>query len=376
MDEYELLGGLHEIIDADVDKKIQEWIENHDVNYWLVYPLIMVELGAMNEEPQTTMNLLKRCVTSFVYAKALKMEKKFYLKRINIPGLRRYIREYENVLVKIYQNYRFSREINDINPVSKPRLKEIEEHKYELTTCLVSDRYNEENMYFFGADDSERNELEYKQIMALHGKFFRKIFEEKRKFDELEKYVDKMLYQGCIEIIEKDLKKWASNVRSVVFDNPKQLAKVIAFFYYQSVLRSIRIRIETLEDETYMDNAKNPYKVGKQSYKELKSQGSGLSNIEITDGNIKSFERVAKKYRLDFALKKDSSTKPPTYYVFFKGQDTEMMNLAFKKYLGVRMNKKDKPSIMKKLMHFKDAVSKGKNRERAREQQKDRGQSL
>ena len=39
---------------------------------------------------------------------------------------------------------------------------------------------------------------------------------------------------------------------------------------------------------------KNPYKVGKQSYKELKSQGSGLSNIEITDGNIKSFERVAK----------------------------------------------------------------------------------
>ena len=121
---------------------------------------------------------------------------------------------------------------------------------------------------------------------------------------------------------------------------------------------------------------KNPYKVGKQSYKELKSQGSGLSNIEITDGNIKSFERVAKKYRLDFALKKDSSTKPPTYYVFFKGQDTEMMNLAFKKYLGVQMNKKDKPSIMKKLMHFKDAVSKGKNRERAREQQKDRGQSL
>lgn len=53
-----------------------------------------------------------------------------------------------------------------------------------------------------------------------------------------------------------------------------------------------------------------------------------------------------------------------------------MMNLAFKKYLGVQMNKKDKPSVMKKLMHFKDAVSKGKNRERAREQQKDRGQSL
>ena len=121
------------------------------------------------------------------------------------------------------------------------------------------------------------------------------------------------------------------------------------------------------EDKTYK---------GKQSLDKLMKQNVQLSNIEITDGNIKSFERVAKKYRLDFALKKDSSTKPPTYYVFFKGQDTEMMNLAFKKYLGVQMNKKDKPSVMKKLMHFKDAVSKGKNRERAREQQKDRGQSL
>lgn len=49
---------------------------------------------------------------------------------------------------------------------------------------------------------------------------------------------------------------------------------------------------------------KNPYKRGKQSYSDLKKQGVGLSNIEITDGNIKSFERVAKEYKLDFALKK------------------------------------------------------------------------
>lgn len=152
--------------------------------------------------------------------------------------------------------------------------------------------------------------------------------------------------------------------------------------YFRNLSSDARVTADVLKNmlRKYLSGqkqkGKNPYKVGKQSYKELKSQGSGLSNIEITDGNIKSFERVAKKYRLDFALKKDSSTKPPTYYVFFKGQDTEMMNLAFKKYLGVQMNKKDKPSIMKKLMHFKDAVSKGKNRERAREQQKDRGQSL
>lgn len=41
-----------------------------------------------------------------------------------------------------------------------------------------------------------------------------------------------------------------------------------------------------------------------------------MSNIEVTDGNIKSFERVARKYGVDFALKKDVSSQPPRYLVF------------------------------------------------------------
>ena len=46
---------------------------------------------------------------------------------------------------------------------------------------------------------------------------------------------------------------------------------------------------------------------GKISVKKLIGEGvgGGTSSIEITDGNIKSFERVAKKYNVDFAIKKD-----------------------------------------------------------------------
>ena len=40
---------------------------------------------------------------------------------------------------------------------------------------------------------------------------------------------------------------------------------------------------------------------GKQSIKHLMSQNAAISNIEVTDGNIKSFERTASKYGLDFA---------------------------------------------------------------------------
>ena len=80
---------------------------------------------------------------------------------------------------------------------------------------------------------------------------------------------------------------------------------------------------------------KNPkiYK-GKQSVKHLVRQGAGVSNIEITDGNIKSFERVARKYGVDFALKKDTTSQPPRYLVFFKSRDADALTAAFAEYSG------------------------------------------
>ena len=62
---------------------------------------------------------------------------------------------------------------------------------------------------------------------------------------------------------------------------------------------------------------------GKQTVKQLIGQNQGVSNIEITDSNIKSFERVARKYGVDFAVKKDRSVSPPKYLVFFKGRDAD-----------------------------------------------------
>ena len=63
---------------------------------------------------------------------------------------------------------------------------------------------------------------------------------------------------------------------------------------------------------------------GKQSIKHLVAQNAAISNIEVTDGNIKSFQRTANKYGIDYALKKDTSEEPPRYIVFFKGRDTTL----------------------------------------------------
>lgn len=57
---------------------------------------------------------------------------------------------------------------------------------------------------------------------------------------------------------------------------------------------------------------------GKQSVRGLVGQNQGVSNIEITNKNIRGFERVARKYGVDYALKKDRSVAPPKYLVFLK----------------------------------------------------------
>ena len=50
---------------------------------------------------------------------------------------------------------------------------------------------------------------------------------------------------------------------------------------------------------------------GKQTVKQLVGQNQGISNIEITDPSIKEFEKIARKYGVDYAVKKDRSSSPP-----------------------------------------------------------------
>ena len=59
---------------------------------------------------------------------------------------------------------------------------------------------------------------------------------------------------------------------------------------------------------------------GQQSLKQLKKHGAALSNIEITDANIGLFKPCAKKYGVDFTLRKDATTQPPHYIVIFKAK--------------------------------------------------------
>ena len=100
---------------------------------------------------------------------------------------------------------------------------------------------------------------------------------------------------------------------------------------------------------------------GRQTVKQLMRQGQSVSNIEITDGNIKSFQRVARKYSVNYALKKDTSGEIPKYLVFFKARDADALTAAFQEYAAREIRREKKPTIQVQLQK---AQVKRKTRER------------
>lgn len=110
---------------------------------------------------------------------------------------------------------------------------------------------------------------------------------------------------------------------------------------------------------------------GKQTLKALKAAEPNLTSIEITDQNIKDFDRVARKYRVDYALKKDKSGLVPKYYVFFRAKDAASLNAAFTEYSNT-VTKEKKPSVLQKL---RSLIARAPVLNQNRERQKERGKS-
>lgn len=118
---------------------------------------------------------------------------------------------------------------------------------------------------------------------------------------------------------------------------------------------------------------------GKQTLKQLAGQNAGLANIEISDKNIKAFTHVAKKYHVDFALKKDTTAEQPRYLVFFKSRDADAITAAFQEFASRKMGRDGKPSIRERLAQAREqAAQKVEHRtlDREKARVKERGVEL
>ena len=111
---------------------------------------------------------------------------------------------------------------------------------------------------------------------------------------------------------------------------------------------------------------------GKQTVKQLIGQNQGVSTVESNDPDIKAFDRIARKYGVDYAVKKIKTPDKPKYVIFFKARDSDALKQALTEYADkVTTQKERKPLVLQKL---RDYVAVVQNRVLERSKDKQKGQ--
>ena len=93
------------------------------------------------------------------------------------------------------------------------------------------------------------------------------------------------------------------------------------------------------------------------------NHGVSTNSLDLS-GDTKLFDRVARKYNVDYAFHK---TGPDKYLLFFKAGQADAITACFGEYTKLVLNrgKSRRPSILKQLKNFAD-------RERTKPHQKER----
>ena len=109
---------------------------------------------------------------------------------------------------------------------------------------------------------------------------------------------------------------------------------------------------------------------GKQTVKKLMAHGTSTNSLELS-GDTKLFDRVARKYGIDYSLKKVEQEGKTEYLVFFKAKDVDVMTAAFKEYTSETLKKQKRESVRQKLEKVKEELSNHRQlkKEKKREQE-------
>ena len=103
---------------------------------------------------------------------------------------------------------------------------------------------------------------------------------------------------------------------------------------------------------------------GKQTVKQLTRQGQGVNTMEIADENLRQFERIARKYGVDYAVRRDKDAVPPRFLLFFKGRDADAITAAFKEFMTAKERKSERPSVLQKLRELVPVAGAQKEKKR------------
>lgn len=127
---------------------------------------------------------------------------------------------------------------------------------------------------------------------------------------------------------------------------------------------NLTARVFALAMQAFLDEGRRAtagnitYRRGEQSLRQLSKSGGKLENFEVGE-DIKPFKSIARKYGIDFAIKRDMSGDTPRHLVFFKSKDSVSMELAFREYIALTLKRsKEKPPLSQTLEQAAEKVKK------------------
>lgn len=103
---------------------------------------------------------------------------------------------------------------------------------------------------------------------------------------------------------------------------------------------------------------------GRQTVKQLMRHGVSTNSLELS-GDTKAFDRVARKWNVDYAFYK---TGPDKYLLFFKAGQADVMTACFSEYSRKVLNKSKSRHIpiRDQLKQAEDQLAKEKPRKKER----------
>ena len=99
---------------------------------------------------------------------------------------------------------------------------------------------------------------------------------------------------------------------------------------------------------------------GKQTVKQLMRHGVSTNSLELS-GDTKSFDRVARKWNVDYAFYK---TGPDKYLLFFKAGQADAMTACFSEYSKKVLNKSRRIPIRDQIKRAGDQITREKPKQR------------
>ena len=143
-----------------------------------------------------------------------------------------------------------------------------------------------------------------------------------------------------------------------------QLAIQTTKFTVKEIVKALESYVRQME---HNKTNKQTVKKGKQTVKQLIGQGQGVSSIPVAETSLKDFQRVARKYGVDFAVVKDKSEIPTRYTIFFKAKDADAITEVIKDYSAKQLQNKKRASVREVLQKFKEKVAKTPKKEKKKE---------